>query len=128
MDDVLRQRLSREELEQYDILLEEQAFPFEEKAIDIHLTNFKRIPQGTYDEPTKKSLKALGELMPRRRQLGPATQTIQQVVPVQEHLGVLFNTISGQHVKPVFQVCPLLVVHQLVAVSCHQLYRCCHLT
>ena len=58
--------LDEEQLEEYELLLEEQAFPFEEKAIDIHLTNFKRIPQGTYDEPTKKSLQALGELMPFR--------------------------------------------------------------
>ena len=58
--------LDEDQLEEYELLLEEQAFPFEEKAIDIHLTNFKRIPQGTYDEPTKKSLKVLGELMPFR--------------------------------------------------------------
>ncbi|TNF88302.1 MAG: tetratricopeptide repeat protein [Gammaproteobacteria bacterium] len=58
--------LDEEQLEEYELLLEEQAFPFEEKAIDIHLTNFKRIPQGTYDEPTKKSLKVLGEMMPFR--------------------------------------------------------------
>ena len=58
--------LSEEQLEEYDLLLEEQAFPFEEKAIDIHLANFKRIPEGTYDTPTKKSLEVLGELMPFR--------------------------------------------------------------
>jgi outer membrane protein assembly factor BamD (BamD/ComL family) len=58
--------LSEEQLEEYDLLLEEQAFPFEEKAIDIHLANFKRIPEGTYDTPTKKSLEILGELMPFR--------------------------------------------------------------
>jgi len=58
--------LDEEQLEEYELLLEEQAFPFEEKAIDIHLTNFKRIPKGTYDEPTKKSLQVLGELMPFR--------------------------------------------------------------
>jgi outer membrane protein assembly factor BamD (BamD/ComL family) len=58
--------LNEEQLEEYDLLLEEQAFPFEEKAIDIHLANFKRIPAGTYDEPTRKSLKVLGELMPFR--------------------------------------------------------------
>ncbi len=58
--------LSEEELEEYDLLLEEQAFPFEEKAIDIHLANFKRIPQGTYDEPIRRSLRVLGELMPFR--------------------------------------------------------------
>ena len=58
--------LDEEQMEEYELLLEEQAFPFEEKAIDIHLANFKRIPAGTYDEPTKKSLKILGELMPFR--------------------------------------------------------------
>ncbi len=58
--------LDEEQLEEYELLLEEQAFPFEEKAIDIHLANFKRIPAGTYDEPTKKSLQVLGELMPFR--------------------------------------------------------------
>ena len=58
--------LDEEQLEEYELLLEEQAFPFEEKAIEIHLANFKRIPAGTYDEPTKKSLQVLGELMPFR--------------------------------------------------------------
>ena len=58
--------LDEEQLEEYELLLEEQAFPFEEKAIDVHLANFKRIPTGTYDEPTKKSLEILGELMPFR--------------------------------------------------------------
>ncbi len=58
--------LDDEQLEEYELLLEEQAIPFEEKAIDIHLANFKRIPTGTYDEPTKKSLAVLGDLMPFR--------------------------------------------------------------
>lgn len=58
--------LDEEQLEEYDLLLEEQAFPFEEKAIEIHLANFRRIPDGTYDEPTQKSLQVLGELMPFR--------------------------------------------------------------
>ena len=58
--------LDEDQLEEYDLLLEEQAFPFEEKAIEIHLANFKRIPAGTFDEPTKKSLQVLGEMMPFR--------------------------------------------------------------
>ncbi|HKJ51080.1 MAG TPA: tetratricopeptide repeat protein [Gammaproteobacteria bacterium] len=58
--------LDDEQLEEYQLLLEEQAYPFEEKAIDIHLANFKRIPQGTYDEPTRNSLRVLGEMMPYR--------------------------------------------------------------
>ncbi len=66
MDSQRPKGLDADQLEEYDLLLEEQAFPFEEKAIDIHLANFKRIPTGTYDEPTRKSLQVLGELMPYR--------------------------------------------------------------
>ncbi|MEM7562257.1 MAG: tetratricopeptide repeat protein [Pseudomonadota bacterium] len=66
MDSQRPKGLSEDQLEEYDLLLEEQAYPFEEKAIDIHLANFKRIPQGSYDEPVKRSLEVLGELMPFR--------------------------------------------------------------
>ncbi|NOX76439.1 MAG: tetratricopeptide repeat protein [Gammaproteobacteria bacterium] len=58
--------LSEEELEQYDILLEEQAYPFEEKSINIHETNVERIVEGTYDKWIKKSLGKLMELSPVR--------------------------------------------------------------
>src|SRR5690606_37201063 len=42
--------LDAEALEQYDLLLEEQAFPFEEKAIELHETNARRASEGLYDE------------------------------------------------------------------------------
>jgi hypothetical protein len=58
--------LSQEELEQYDILLEEQAFPFEEQAIEVHEVNAARTSEGIYDEWVVKSLAALGELVPVR--------------------------------------------------------------
>ena len=58
--------LNRLELEQYDVLLEEQAFPFEEKAIEIHETNIKRVQDKIYDEWVKKSFSALGKLRPVR--------------------------------------------------------------
>jgi tetratricopeptide (TPR) repeat protein len=54
------------ELEQYDLLLEEQAYPFEEQAIDIHETNAKRSWQGSYDAWVQKSFKALEKLLPGR--------------------------------------------------------------
>jgi TolA-binding protein len=54
------------ELAQYDILLEEQAYPFEEQAIDLHAVNATRTAEGMYDEWIKKSLDALAELMPVR--------------------------------------------------------------
>ncbi len=42
--------LSALELEQYEILLEEQAFPFEEQAIELHEINMRRAWSGTYDD------------------------------------------------------------------------------
>ena len=58
--------LNAEELEQYEILLEEQAFPFEEKAIEIHATNAARTKDGLYDQWVKKSIQLLATLQPVR--------------------------------------------------------------
>ncbi len=58
--------LSAEALEQYDILLEEQAYPFEEEAIALHETNSARAAQGIYDHWVRASFKALAALMPVR--------------------------------------------------------------
>ncbi len=54
------------ELEQYELLLEEQAFPFEERAIQAHESNLKRILQGRYDAWIKRSAAALTEMVPGR--------------------------------------------------------------
>jgi hypothetical protein len=58
--------LSDEELEQYEILLEEQAFPFEEQAIDLFSVNASRSAEGVYDEWVARSFARLAELMPAR--------------------------------------------------------------
>jgi TolA-binding protein len=58
--------LSGEALEQYDILLEEQAYPFEEQAISLHETNVQRVEAGLYDAWIEKSLQALAQLVPAR--------------------------------------------------------------
>jgi TolA-binding protein len=58
--------LKKDELEQYNVLLEEQAFPFEEKAIELHEVNARRTAQGVYDQSVRDSLVALGELRPAR--------------------------------------------------------------
>ena len=58
--------LTKDELEQYDVLLEEQAFPFEEKAIKLHEVNTSRSKDGTYDEWVQKSFAALAQLNPGR--------------------------------------------------------------
>ncbi|MCX7054234.1 MAG: tetratricopeptide repeat protein, partial [Proteobacteria bacterium] len=58
--------LDAEELEQYDVLLEEQAFPFEEKAIGIHERNVRLAAQGVYDEWVQRSYAELAQLKPGR--------------------------------------------------------------
>jgi len=58
--------LAGEELEQYDLLLEDQADPFVEKAIDIHLINATRAAQGIYDDSVRASFGALAKLKPAR--------------------------------------------------------------
>jgi hypothetical protein len=58
--------LKKDELEQYNVLLEEQAFPFEEKAIKLHEVNIARAKEGDYDEWVQKSYAALAQLNPGR--------------------------------------------------------------
>jgi TolA-binding protein len=59
-------KLNKVELEQYNVLLEEQAFPFEEKAIALHETNARRAASGIWDAWVQRSFKALAELRPVR--------------------------------------------------------------
>ena len=58
-------KLSKAELEQYNVLLEEQAFPFEEKAIELHEVNARRA--------RRRHLRRVGEEQLRRaaRSCGP---------------------------------------------------------
>jgi tetratricopeptide (TPR) repeat protein len=58
--------LDADALEQYDLLLEEQAFPFEEKAIQIHQANAQRANKGIYDQWVKRSFEELAKLLPAR--------------------------------------------------------------
>jgi hypothetical protein len=56
--------LNEEEIEEYGYLLEEQAFPFEEKAIELFEVNAERTAAGLYDDYIKQSLSALRKLKP----------------------------------------------------------------
>jgi TolA-binding protein len=58
--------LDEEAKEQYDVLLEEQAFPFEEKAIELHETNAQRTGDGIYDQWVQRSFDVLAKLKPAR--------------------------------------------------------------
>ena len=66
MDSERPQDLDEAALEQYDLLLEEQTFPFEEKAIELYQANAARTADGVYDEWVRQSFVALANLMPAR--------------------------------------------------------------
>jgi cellulose synthase operon protein C len=72
-------KLTADALEQYDLLLEEQAFPFEEQAIGMHEVNTALARDGVYDESVKRSFRALAELKPARY---GKTEMMQDVVAV----------------------------------------------
>lgn len=56
--------LNDDEQEEYGYLLEDQAFPFEEKAIKIHKRNFSNTQKGLYNEGIKLSHQSLRTLLP----------------------------------------------------------------
>lgn len=59
-------KLDEEAAEQYELMLEEEAFPFEEKAIALHELNVQRTAKGLYDDWIKRSFAALAKLLPAR--------------------------------------------------------------
>ncbi|MGD8618406.1 MAG: tetratricopeptide repeat protein, partial [Gammaproteobacteria bacterium] len=58
--------LSAAELEEYNLLLEEQAAPFEQQAIEIYTTNARRSGGGQRDPWVEKSVQRLAELQAGR--------------------------------------------------------------
>lgn len=58
--------LDEEALEQYELLLEEQVFPFEEQAIDLYLVNTARAAEGVFDRWVQASFARLASLSPAR--------------------------------------------------------------
>jgi tetratricopeptide (TPR) repeat protein len=58
--------LDTAEMQDYEMVLEEEAFPFEEKAIEVHEKNLELMAAGIYNPWIEKSLAKLSELMPGR--------------------------------------------------------------
>ncbi len=58
--------LSALELEEYELAIEEQAYPFEEKAITVHESNLELIARGVYNKWIENSLQKLAVLVPVR--------------------------------------------------------------
>ncbi|MEP1216085.1 MAG: outer membrane protein assembly factor BamD [Marinobacter sp.] len=58
--------LNELETMQYQMLLEEEAYPFEEKAIKLHARNHQRLADGVFDQWVEQSLQVLAKLFPGR--------------------------------------------------------------
>jgi tetratricopeptide (TPR) repeat protein len=58
--------LSEAEKGDYEMVIEEEAYPFEEQAIDIHEENFELLAGGIYNPWVQRSLDKLADLMPGR--------------------------------------------------------------
>jgi len=58
--------LQPEQLQEYEQALDEQAFPFEEKAIGLHEKNIEMLHAGVFNPWIEKSLGRLAELVPGR--------------------------------------------------------------
>ncbi|MBL4711896.1 MAG: tetratricopeptide repeat protein [Gammaproteobacteria bacterium] len=58
--------LNAEELEEYELVIEDQAYPFEEKAIGVHEKNTEYLDIGIYNEWIDKSIAKLASLLPAR--------------------------------------------------------------
>jgi hypothetical protein len=70
--------LTAEQLEQYRFLLEEQAAPFEERAVGAYETNVRRTQEvGLYDDWVGQSLDRLAALRPARYRRPEAPELLQ---------------------------------------------------
>ena len=58
--------LSATEMVDYDLVIEEEAYPFEERSIDVHEANYELLTTGIYNAWVEKSLEKLAVMMPGR--------------------------------------------------------------
>jgi hypothetical protein len=58
--------MTAEEANAYELVLEEEAYPFEERGIEVHEANFELLASGIYNPWVQKSLDGLAVLMPGR--------------------------------------------------------------
>jgi cellulose synthase operon protein C len=58
--------LGPDELMDYEMVIEEEAFPFEERAIEVHEKNLELLSSGVFNDWVERSLDKLAELMPGR--------------------------------------------------------------
>ena len=77
--------LTELQLEQYELALEEQVYPFEEKAIAVHEKNMELLDIGIYNEWIDKSIAKLALLLPARyAKTEESVDFINRILPVEK--------------------------------------------
>jgi hypothetical protein len=95
--------LSVAEMSAYELVIEEEAWPFEEQAIEVHEANFELLAAGIYNPWIQKSLDELAILMPGRYAKNESSQGFLESIdvfayrmPVAPDLGVGGEGVEGE--------------------------------
>lgn len=89
------------ELEQYELALEEQAYPFEEQAIKLHEKNLELLGQGVYNAWIDKSMQKLATLVPARyAKFEESTGFIESLGPYRYQAAVSATPAAPEPAKP----------------------------
>ena len=83
------------DLEEYEMALDEEAFPFEEKAIGVHEKNMEMLRAGFFNEWTEKSLARLAKLMPGRYAKPETSSAFLSAIATEEEEGSAVAQISA---------------------------------
>ena len=78
--------LSALELEEFLLAVEDQAFPFEEKAINIHEKNIELLATGIYSVWIDKSIEKLSHLLPARYAKQEASAGIVETIGIYKYM------------------------------------------
>ncbi|HEB82990.1 MAG TPA: tetratricopeptide repeat protein [Gammaproteobacteria bacterium] len=100
--------LNDEELEQYELVIEEQAYPFEEKAIAVHEKNLELLDVGIYNEWIDQSIAKLAALVPARYGKTEVPSTLISLIQPQPEVAVPPTQKVGQKdgQKPAVEAAP----------------------
>jgi hypothetical protein len=74
--------LTAAERSDYEMVIEEEAWPFEEQAIEVHEANFELLTAGIYNPWVQKSLDELAALMPGRYAKNESSQGFLESIDI----------------------------------------------
>ena len=92
--------LTAEELEEYELVIEDQAYPFEEKAISVHEKNMELLDVGIYNKWIDKSISKLSMLLPARYAKTEMASTIVSLIQPEKTKKVSSEIVTPETDKP----------------------------